>query len=104
MKILCIGEMGIKRDETASYPGWGTTGHIGIHLPQLEGQTGHLGAGHRLLILRQYLHCKLYKIKKLLPLTMYYICHKYSCSIIFILRPVHIFLFPVGCIKRLLAY
>lgn len=65
--------MGIECDETASYPGWGATGHIGVHLPQLEGQTGHLGAGHRLLILRQYLHCKLYKIKKLLPLNMYYV-------------------------------
>lgn len=73
MKILCIKDMGIKYDETACYPGWGTTGHIGVHLPQLEGQTRHLGAGHRLLILCQYLHCKLYKIKKLLPLTMYYI-------------------------------
>lgn len=31
MKILCIGEMGIKRDEIVSYFGWGIIGYIGIY-------------------------------------------------------------------------
>lgn len=72
--------MGIKCDKTASYPGWGTTGHIGIHLPQLEGQTGHLGASHWLLILRQYLHGKLYKVKVITVNHVLYTCRKYLSS------------------------
>lgn len=87
--------MGIKCDKTASYPGWGSIGHIGVHLPQLEGQTGHLGAGHWLLILSQYLHCKLYKVKVITNNHVLHTCRKYSCSKISILKLVFFSLLDV---------